>query len=1143
MGMGAVDDTIRLQLVVETQKAIADMVQFEAQVAATKQQMLDLAQQSGAAFATVAKQMRSQKYNELLSDHNVRSTNPTTGKTTVDKDALAQAKAEYKTYSESVRVALQSIVADERTTAKQREAIVKQLMQEIEQAERKNAAVLRSIEQDAAKEDERLLTQRSEARAKADKAEAQRMLKDQKDVAALRAKRIADQQKLDFDIATLMQKKGGSLDPLANIQDSKQRIATLVQEMETLRATSNATFKEIAEGMKQAFNQKVLEGVKTIPQLKQAKVQMDAFSKQVDTAMRQANKSFDDGTKSATGLDKELKQKPKDAGAVQSAFSKLGAVASYVFGTVLGLSAIQVLRDIVRWFKAAEQVGEEYMQSLYRLTTSVHALQRVGFDITIKDTADLIDKLGKKFTMFTNKQLVDGIGQVQLLTRSFGFSKDQMQQVFEIATTLSVVLGKDFNDSAREVALFLSSGYAESMQKAGLAVNKFMVEQEGARLGLGKNYRAMTEHGRATAALSLVYREIGPLMGDVNEYQKTQIGQIKDITSDFDDMTNSIGTRLVPVKLLFLKVLLKVIDVWGMLNSAVAKTAGNLANLFAYPFILAIDVMDAWKKSLSGVPFDFDKVSKDVAKQVTELSKQVEESLTIIKQPDLKDLLRKDLPANERGTMPLLSEGDADTQVKIIEKMYKEADKLKRDYEKDFAKAGQDLQNDLGTAIPDPKADLDYLLQTWDEFYKDQSNLSVDAEEAMQTQWEGQYGKLGDILDKGLAKALDIWQAYYNKLDDIARKEQESIADENREYGQRIEDANREANQSIEDANRKHREEEIKAERDYQEKLRRLREQYLFDLEDALRERDALQVLRLMRKYQMDKSQIERDNDAEKKARDEDFKREIEDIQRQRERKLAELKIEHERRLQEIAIQANREREEAARNRDQAMADLEAELEAERATRQTKYAQEIADLHQRFSDRLTEVFIGLTDEEGVTKDLLDAIGVLYLNMFGPAGLVDMSYQNLQVMVQNSVAQAQAAYDQLQVIATQAAATAASLATQAAAAGSTSSTTGSGTSANSGNWTPQSPGGHALGGTEYVNKPTVALFGEAGPEVVTFTPINRMNTNNMGLPNPFYGAGGGQGGKMSVLIRLSPGLVAEIVDQSMGEVAKIIEDQA
>jgi hypothetical protein len=80
---------------------------------------------------------------------------------------------------------------------------------------------------------------------------------------------------------------------------------------------------------------------------------------------------------------------------------------------------------------------------------------------------------------------------------------------------------------------------------------------------------------------------------------------------------------------------------------------------------------------------------------------------------------------------------------------------------------------------------------------------------------------------------------------------------------------------------------------------------------------------------------------------------------------------------------------------------------------------------------------------------------------------------------------------------------------------------------------------AKGGDFIANSPTAAIFGEGGqPERVTITPLSvgRSNLTSVGSGTP----GAGVGGKLALEILLSENLIANIVENTLGEVSAAIE---
>jgi hypothetical protein len=82
------------------------------------------------------------------------------------------------------------------------------------------------------------------------------------------------------------------------------------------------------------------------------------------------------------------------------------------------------------------------------------------------------------------------------------------------------------------------------------------------------------------------------------------------------------------------------------------------------------------------------------------------------------------------------------------------------------------------------------------------------------------------------------------------------------------------------------------------------------------------------------------------------------------------------------------------------------------------------------------------------------------------------------------------------------------------------------------------GGQAEGGTIIARKPTVAVFGEAGPEMAQFTPLNRLGANAPAQIKPMDIDQMTRDGRIRLEMLLSPDLEARIVDNTLGEIADV-----
>lgn len=783
-------------------------------------------------------------------------------------------------------------------------------------------------------------------------------------------------------------------------------------------------------------------------------------------------------------------------------------------------------------------------------------------------------------------------------------------------------------DAAKVLATYLGSGYGEGLERAGAIAGRSADQLIAFENGMKTLYgTSISPLERAMLRIDFVFRQFSGQMEDAGIFVDTAAGRIEKAESKITDASVKLGESFIGVTVkgkeawaslveYFVTVAAPEILSWTITIMATFQAVGDefdklkgkldinkeakINETAWYAISLRVNELNKEFKKTGDIEKYSEKIVKlfdsfkgDPEKQkeaMKRFPKEWELYTKAVKDFDsaLQTSLAQDLPFADRVrkykneiekefaglssefdklfTTPPAIEGpivNIDETKQSFEDGQDEITKILKDAEKDRLELEREFWNDMGQVseqgIPD-------LISVWDSYFSSTSDISYAGTEAMQAQWEAQYGEFGDILNDALDKAADIWRDYYDKIADIGRKEMQDVADENREYQQRLADAARDERRAIADANRKYRDEEIKAERDYQEKLRRLREEYLFDLEDALRERDALQVIRLMRRYALDKAQAEREHDNDSQERADAHKRELEDIRRNAAEKRQELATEHARRLEDIRIQAERERAEAELNRQRDMEALRQEIEQKRAEREAEYAQDQQDLQDALTERIQTILEKLVEEGELTDEQLKALSTQLENWatstknthFDVAAAIHQATLNIisdmqaQTEAMAAAAAAQAVY-------------AAQLAYGLGAAGHTPGVGGQGMprinykapaynwnyNANQMNYQPFSypsyggyPGTHALGGTEFVNKPTLALFGEGGPEIAHFIPVNRMNTNSK---SPVGGEGGigqrlnGMGnGKVHVVVELGPDLEARIVDNTLDQSAEIIQ---
>ncbi|MBU2177691.1 MAG: hypothetical protein KJ556_21575, partial [Gammaproteobacteria bacterium] len=232
--------------------------------------------------------------------------------------------------------------------------------------------------------------------------------------------------------------------------------------------------------------------------------------------------------------------------------------------TAIGIGLYRLVHQAINFIKSLMEAGEEAALTVFRLGTAIHALQRMGTAVTVTETLKMVRELRKEYGVFTTQEIMGGVANIMLLSRSFKFASDQMRTMLEISADLAIVLGKDMNDAAKELALFISSGYGEALQRAGIAVNRLSVVQEAWRMGIKKSYMELTEAERAQAAYNLLAAHAADLHEDALKYQDDIIGKIRAQKAEVENLTNAIGLGLLPAeaKLLKAKVALYNVGIW-----------------------------------------------------------------------------------------------------------------------------------------------------------------------------------------------------------------------------------------------------------------------------------------------------------------------------------------------------------------------------------------------------------------------------------------------------------------------------------------------------------------------------------------------------------------------------------------------------
>ena len=942
------------------------------------------------------------------------------------EDPYKEAEENIKRYNKVVTASLQEINQEENALFKATQARQKEKAKLAEEAAKKEAQASKAVV------DKRKADLDSQKKQEAD---YYSFIKAQEDAKKATLKEGFDVQQREIKQQIILQKELGNT-------------------INRMSKESGKSFKEVGEDLKKAG--------------------IDA--KMVDREVKQLEKS----TKNAG---KSFKLFGQDIGSV-------GDIAKYVFGSILGISAVQVLRSIINYLKEAAIEGKKFTQSIFKLSVAVRSLQRRGLDVSFQGSLKAIDELRKSFVIFSQKEMVEGLAQVQLLTRNFGFTEEQIGNVAEVSAALATILGKDFNEAAREVALFLSSGYAESMQRAGFSVNRLTVQQEALRMGINKSYLTMTEAERASAAYSLIMRQSSDVIQDSIEYQKMLAGQIDKATKSLEQSKAELGTRVLPVWALLIKTWSRAVDAFK-----------NLVNIYLVG-------MSAITAAVVGFGLTVAEVFKGNIKDLTTFGERYKELFYELRQESLEGIFGDVFDPLEGQPLGL------------AEMVDEEATNARQ--------ASENLKNAI-----------------WEEIQK--GNIRIrDAELDLQRD-------LNDLTADFIEKQTDMWTEYGRRREEIILKSSQALADAYEKYQLDVTQINRQYNNKIEDAQDKFRKKETDAEEKFQEKLRQLRENFLLSLEDAVRARDAYQIARLKRKFSMDKAELERERKLAQDSRKKALEDQKKDLEAQRQERLRTLKEDYDLRAGQIAENRDRELALLWKKWEEEQEDLKLWLERQRDERELQHDQTMTDIEQQANDRINLITDKMEEEvnavEKGAQDYYDA----WIAMFGADGelIKDTAWMDyLDALVEKSEGigdlrlepkygpnlpsgyepgGGKSDFFTYDVVAGE------TLSGIAAKFGMTYDKLAEYNNISDPN---QIQVGQELkipsfekGGMAFARKPTTVQFGEV-PEIAAFAPLSQLSS--------MFGQGGGGGGgeKVELLVMLEPGLKGEIIDSTMDEVSNV-----
>lgn len=738
-----------------------------------------------------------------------------------------------------------------------------------------------------------------------------------------------------------------------------------------------------------------------------------------------------------------LQNVQREVGANTDKWKAWNNVINTVRGTLTALVVFQVIQFIAalgNQFVIAAQQADKLVRAIVDLRNVEKILSESGIEVTMKDLFAIVSRLEEKFRLLSKIDLTELVANAAIATREFGFTPQQIESISEVAALLAETQNID-TKSALEATVRALSGKSQGnniLKQAGIFLNEQVIKHKAIELGLVKEGEILSQNVTATAALVLLQEKSLGLQSQIADLEASDAGRVAAVGKAWEELLTTLGTGFY---------------------SLVANASDGLVGLIKF--------LDQTTNRMKLLVITFQSLlyaSRETFRAIQEGALVTGQNLETIFKDNFQAYFGQSVASSFKT--PLTADSGIGDE-RIVAELNK------------YITAGDtatDTTQDLNEALELTPEQSDKAGKELEDLAEDLQKLGERAEEAQ------------DKYDEAVERAKE----------DFDTKNLRQLEDYNRD----VFELNRDTNLKLAEAQKKHRDREAADERKFQERMLELREKFLFDLEDALHERDARQILRLIRSYNLEKEQEIRKHALENRERAEQNSQELADMRQQAADKMEQLNYEYETRKQRELEDYN-ERE---------------------ARRLEDFEREQAQIQEQINARLQAAATALAEELGLNADGQEQIYQLLSAYYKPGGifdtLYDNSYRSLVAKTQNMVAQ---------------------LAALAAAAQAQANAAMQPTPVSQGGYINPIPNAvpFASGGMAIADKPTNALFGEKEAELALFIPLSKL-ASVMGKGQSGSGdQAGPSSANINLEINLSKDLEARIINKSVDAVADVV----
>jgi hypothetical protein len=316
---------------------------------------------------------------------------------------------------------------------------------------------------------------------------------------------------------------------------------------------------------------------------------------QISNLLNALGKVQSTGDGAAEGVN-NLKESEGEAEGATDAFTGAMQRAGVALQMAFGLGVYQIVNGVVNIIKGGVQDGLDFAQAMFLISTAVDQMRAAGVDVQFQDLSNIVTDLGPKLKVFSNLDLAKVTGEVAAIAGQFGATRDQVEGLVEFASIAQMRLGTDAVTNANLVSAALinitSARSTQILKAMGVEISAQDIYNEAVKEGIAnnaKNYQGLDETTRQYAGINLILQQRVNWEKWITDYQKTSIGQVKDIGAEWHNLWTEWGidiTNVMPQLTKVFDMLLYIISFWsGFIQAIRDLMGGNLSELMTGNFI------------------------------------------------------------------------------------------------------------------------------------------------------------------------------------------------------------------------------------------------------------------------------------------------------------------------------------------------------------------------------------------------------------------------------------------------------------------------------------------------------------------------------------------------------------------------------